>query len=118
MSSWSNNNRAHTQTWFTLRVLNQSRRVFPKSGDIKMKQLTFFNPTASKSLRRTTAAALASEMNNIFRLIFDAKMESGIKQKAAIKDMTETLVAADKTMSDLAGVNDDNYKFLGEPGDV
>ncbi|NNG16592.1 MAG: hypothetical protein HKM89_08935 [Gemmatimonadales bacterium] len=118
MSTWSKNNAAHTQTWFTLKVLDQSGRVFSRSGSIKVKQFAFWNPTASKRVRSVQARALAIQIDNVFRMVFLAEFESGVTRTAAINAMKKILSDGEKTMSDLGCKNDENYKFLGEPGDA
>lgn len=114
MAEWSQNNRACKTTWFTLFVLNQHEEAFPEAGKLKMKDLTFYSRTADTDLRRTMARDLAIAMDNNFRLIRGADFEKNVKVDTAIHDMVNILLDEDKTMSDLAAVNDSNYRFLGE----
>ena len=118
MSDWSNNNRAHTQTWFALRVLEQKKKTFKTSKKVKMNGLAVWNPTASQQARALAARTLAIQMDNMFRMTFDAKYESGVTKAKAVSAMATILKTADKTMLDLAVTNDKNYAFLGEPGNV
>jgi hypothetical protein len=117
MAEWSPNNRACKTTWFTLFVLNQHQEAFPDAGELKMKDLTFYSRTADADLRKTMARDLAIAMDNNFRLIRGADFEKSVQPGAAIKDMVDVLLDEDKTMTELAAVNDDNYRFLGEKSD-
>ena len=118
MSNWSKNNRAHTQTWFALRVLDQKKKTFKTSEKVKMKSLAFWNPTASQQARAVAAKTLAIQMDNIFRMTFAAKSEPGVTKAKAVSAMAAVLKTADKTMCDLGVTNDKNYAFLGEPGNA
>lgn len=117
MAEWSANNRACKTTWFTLFVLNQHQEAFPEAGKLKMKDLTFYSRTADTDLRKTMARDLAIALDNNFRLIRGADFEQGVKVGAAINGMVDVLLDEDKTMTDLAMVNDNNYRFLGEKSD-
>ena len=117
MAEWSPNNRACKTTWFTLFVLNQHQEAFPDAGKLQMKDLTFYSRTADADLRKTMARDLAIAMDNNFRLIRGANFEQSVQPEAALGDMVNTLLDEDKTMADLAGVNDNNYRFLGEKSD-
>ena len=116
MSNWSRNNRAHTQTWFALRVLEQKKKTFKTSGTVKIKALAFWNPTASPQARATAAKTLAIQLDNMFRLMFKAKSEAGVTKAKAIDALVNGLTDGEKTMSDLAVISDSKYAFLGEPG--
>src|SRR5437773_5837600 len=114
MAEWSKNNRACKTTWSTLFVLNQHQETFPDADALKMKELTFFTRTDDGQLRKVMARDLAIAMDNTFRLIRHAKFEKGVKPASALKDMVDTLLDGEKTMTDLAAANDTNYLFLGE----
>ena len=116
MAEWSKNNKACKVTWFTLRVLNQIEESvpFPNAGTIKMDELTFYTHTGDVDLRKVMAKSLAITMDNHFRLIWGAEFEKGVKPEKALQDMIDTLLAEQKTVADLAAVNDKNYLFLGE----
>jgi hypothetical protein len=114
MLEWSKNNRACTTTWTTLRVLDQNGRTFDKSGPVKMEQLTFWNKAASAQMRKLQAQTLSTQIDNVFRLIRGAKYESGVTRAQAIAGMVATMTDAEKTIADLAEVNDASYQFWGE----
>jgi uncharacterized membrane protein len=114
MATWSANNLACTTTWTTLLALDQNTEVFADSGDIPMTGLTFFNNAASDSMRRQNAEALASMIDNIFRVLRGASYEAGKDRNSAVKDMVAILTDAAKTIADLAEANDANYRFRGE----
>lgn len=114
MPGWSNNNRAHTLTWFTLRAMEQSSRTFDQSEGITMDQLTFWSSAASDAMRSQQAKTLSAQMDNIFRMIWHATYEQGVSQAKAVGDIEAILTQAMKTIADLADQNDDNYSFPGE----
>lgn len=116
MADWSVNNRACTSTWMALRLLAQHKKVFGKTGELTMPHLAFWNSATSDEMRDVQARTLAIQLNNIFRAIDGATLEAGVKEADAISEMEALLVDEDKTVADLAEVNDSNYRFFGEGG--
>ncbi len=114
MCTWNKNNRACTTTWTTLRVLDQNMKVFNDSGEVKMSNLTFWNPTASSEMRKFQATSLANQIDNVFILIRKAKYENNVTKEKAITDITNTFINENKTICDLAEVIDSDYLFWGE----
>ena len=117
MANWSKNNEACKVTWSTLMVLEQFRKVFKDAGDLKMKQLTFFNQTASPDQRESVARVLCIQMDNIFRKFHSARFEDGIEVEQAIGAMKGILTNGDATVAELAEKCDVSYKFYGEEDD-
>ena len=117
MAIWSKNNRACTTTWTTLRVLDQLDEVFKDSGDLLMSELGFWNDAASADIRKQQASALASQMDNVFRLIRRAKYEWHVGRKRAVSGMVGVLTDSEATVSQLAEVIDRMYMFWGEDSD-
>ena len=116
MAEWSVNNRACTSTWIALRLLAQHKRVFSKTGSMTIGQLAFRNSAASDELHEVQARTLAQQLNNVFRNIDGATLEPGVKEGDAVSAMEDVLVDDEKTVADLAFVNDSNYRFFGEDG--
>lgn len=114
MSTWSVNNRACTSTWMALRVLAQHGKAFPNAGALAMRQLAYWNPAATPEMRALQAKTLAKQLDNVFRLVDGAELESGVKGADAVRAIEEVLVDADRTVAELAEVNDGNYRFWGE----
>jgi hypothetical protein len=114
MADWSVNNRACTSTWMALRLLAQHKRVFSKTGELEMQQLAFWNSATSDEMRDIQARALAVQLNNVFRGIDGATLEPGVKEADAVSEMEAVLVDSEKTVADLASINDSNYRFFGE----
>lgn len=114
MSDWSKNNRACTTTWSTLTVLDQLKEIFKDSGNMKMQQLTFWSNADTSAMRELKTSALATQMDNIFTMIRGATYEENKSKESAIQDMKKIMTTADKTVSDLAAANDDNYLFWKE----
>ncbi len=113
MSGWSNNNRGHVLTWSGLLVLQQiDRQVdFDSAGPMTMDELDFFNPTDSNTMRRSKAQSLASQLDNIFRLLGGGKFEKGFNAAKTIKAITDVLATKDDPIETLGGVVDDCYQF-------
>jgi hypothetical protein len=114
MSDWNKNNLACTTTWTTLMVLDQLKEVFPKSGTLTMKELTFWNATTSEDVRKIQAATIARQMDNIFTKLRGALYEEGSSTEKAVSDIITILTDETKIVSDLAATNDTHYLFLGE----
>lgn len=114
MEEWSRNNRACTTLWTTLSRMNQIFTNFDESGTLAMPDLTFFNPTASSTLRRQEATILADELDNIFIVGRGAQYEDGVTHDMAITATIDILTNAEKTLTDLALAVDENYLFWGE----
>jgi hypothetical protein len=83
-----------------------------------MRQLTFWNQAASGPMRTLQAKSLSAQMDNVFRLVRGAEYESGITRAAATSDMANILADGEKTIAELAEVNDTNYQFWGEEDDL
>ncbi len=111
---WSKNNLAHRTTWAVFYALEQYGSTFDKSEKKKMSQLAFYDPDNSSPMRTGKARSLASQVDKIFRKLQGAKFETGINRKKAVTEMTKLLTSKDKTMMDLASLNDSLYKFYGE----
>jgi len=114
MSTWSKNHLECVNTWFALRMLEQTRRPFKTAGAQKMKDLLFFNPTSTADVRRDAARTLARQLHNVFVDGFGAELESGATRTKAVSGLVAVLVERTKSVADLAVVNDRNYRFLGE----
>lgn len=114
MFTWSKNNRACTTTWSTLLILDQIKEVFKDSGTIKIQDFSFWSKTASSDMRKLMANTLAIQMDNIFSMILGAKHEEGKTKDTAVADIVSILTNGDKTVLELAEVNDKNYLFWKE----
>lgn len=122
--AWSNNNLAHRWLWWSLYLLEQSKRVFPDSGTVKMRQFEFWVDADSPQMRRGKARSLAQVLANMFTGVYDATYEGlppdasddaqAQAEKAAITAMVQVLVAGEKTMEELADTVDGAYHFAGE----
>ena len=114
LSPWSMNNRSCTTTWITLYRLKQLRKVFSEAGNIKMKDLKFFNPHLSLELLRQEAAMIADMIDVVFIVGRGAVYEDGANRSIAVNMMTDILSGAENTVADFAAVNDSNYIFWNE----
>ncbi|MBR8534674.1 hypothetical protein KDU71_03815 [Carboxylicivirga sediminis] len=115
MANWKNN-LSYGYTWLTLLRLKQIDVVFNDSKDIKMSELSFYNPTISKESLQAEAINLANTIDSAFIVGMGAKLENNITQEKAINSMVEILIDETKTIEDLANKNDENYLFLNEQG--
>jgi phage terminase large subunit-like protein len=114
MADWSGNNRACETTWTTLYIMHQLITNFDESGDLQIKDLTFFNPLNSSPLRMQEAGVIADHIDKVFIQARGAVYEEGITQNDAINALVNILIDGEKTVSDLAKVADENYLFWQE----
>jgi hypothetical protein len=114
MSDWSDNNLSCISTWLGLRILEQNKKTFPKSGDLTMRSLAFWNSSTTLEMRARQARTIAKQLDNLFRLVDGAEYEDGVTSARAVGDMARILTDGQQTMADLASANDDNYRFFGE----
>jgi len=113
-ATWTANNRACTTLWTTLYNMTQLVTNFDDSGELKMKDLTYYNPLASAEMRRQAALMISDQLDNIFRIGRGAKYEKDIDRDDAITGMMEVLEDENKTVKELASVADKLYRFWGE----
>lgn len=111
MAIWSNNNRACTTLWTTFFTMHQLVTSFELSGDLQMKDLTFYNPLNSSALRMQEAGIIADHLDNVFRFGRGAVYEQGIDRTIAITAIVNILIDGEKLVSDLAEVTDQCYLF-------
>jgi len=111
MGNWNKNNDACTSTWVTLKLLNQNDSNFTNSEKKKMNELTFWNSASTNDLRLIQAKTLAIQMDNIFTQVDGAVYENDSNKEKAIDGIVNILINSEKTISDLAEVNDANYLF-------
>lgn len=111
--AWTNEKMAHVDTWFTLFRINQLVAPFPDAGKIKMSELTFYNPTASQDHLKIEATLVANAVDQLFTA-FGVKLENNVSRNAALTAMIEVLMNGNKTIEELAEVNDGNYLFVNE----
>jgi len=111
MPVWNKDNDACLNTWSTLFIMKQSRDAFKNSGDIKMKDFLFYNPTLSPELLKKEAKSIAVDLDQAFINTCFANYKSGMTKTKAINAMTNVLIEADKTMAHLAEQAGESYKF-------
>jgi hypothetical protein len=114
MFTWSSDNRACKTTWSTLFELDQLKAIFKDAGSMKMSELTYWNNTDSDNMRLTKVNEIAIEMDNIFIKERGAKYEKNKSKDTALEDIKNIMTNSDKTVQDLAEVNDNNYLFWNE----
>ena len=114
MADWTTNNRACKTLWTSLSTMNQLSANFEDSGNLKMQDLTFYNPTVSGELLKQQATMVADQLDTIFRNGRGAKFEVNIDRTKAINAMIDVLVDGEKQVKDLASTVDDLYKFISE----
>jgi hypothetical protein len=116
--AWSNNNKAHTRTWFTLRMLAQNQEAFDQTGQLRMHDLTFWSEAASDDMRKQQTDTIAHQLDNAFRMIWRAKYEEKSSVEAAISGILNILRDGDATVAALGNRVDEHYAFPGEPDAV
>lgn len=110
MAKWTSSKPSHLDTWFSLLRLGQIKDPFPVAGQIKMSELTFYNPTIGNDSLKVEATLIADTIDRVFTA-WKAKLERNISRNTALNDMIKTLLDKDKTILDLAEINDGNYFF-------
>lgn len=113
MANWTTDKPAHVDTWFSLFRLKQIREPFDGAGKIKMSELLFYNPTSSDDHLKIEATLIANTIDKQFTG-WGAKLENNISRNAAILDMINILIDKEKTILELAEINDKNYFFVNE----
>lgn len=78
-----------------------------------MSDLAFYNPLASSDYLRIEATLLADTIDRVLTS-WGARLENNISRNTALFEMIEVLLDEEKTILDLAEVNDRNYFFLNE----
>jgi hypothetical protein len=111
MAEWNKNNLAHTNTFLALRILAQTRRKFSAAGAQNIKQLDFWVVGESAELRAARARTLASQIHNLFVMVFGSRLEPGVTNAGAVKLMAGVLVNGEATVNTLADVADEAYDF-------
>lgn len=112
--NWTNNNLACINTWAFLRALQELTPVFKDAGDLKMKELAWWNPADSAAARRLAAEALASQLDRMFTVGLRAKYEAGYTRTKAVSAMADELVQPEVTVCELSVAVDEAYQFTGE----
>jgi len=114
--AWTTKKRACKALYFSLQRTNQIDLLteFADAGNLKMKDLLFYNANASDDLRRQEANILSFRFNNEFTEIYKAKFENEETASSAIFKMSEVLQKQDKKVEDLSDVVDSCYKFKDE----
>jgi len=111
MADWNKNNLAHTNTFLALRILAQTKRKFSAAGIQTSKQLSFFVAGESAEQRAARARSLATQMHNLFVMVFSSRLEQGVTNAGAVKAMASVLGDADKSVNELADAADEKYNF-------
>lgn len=111
MADWNKNNLAHTNTYLALRILAQTKAKFSKAGALEMKKLAFWVAGESSDMRAARAKSLASQMHNMFVMVFGSRLEAGASNAGAVKAMADVFAEADMTVNELADAADEKYDF-------
>jgi hypothetical protein len=88
--------------------------VFKDAGEIRMKELAWWNPADSAAARRLAAEALVSQLDQMFVLGLRAKYEAGYSRTRAVSAMADSLVQPEITVCELSVAVDEAYQFTGE----
>lgn len=119
MPEWNENNKALTNTLFTLCVLDQlsPRTSFKDAGEIQLHALPYWTQAGSGDVRQARIKSFTYSIHNITRSIWRAGFENGIEHADAIKAIQNVLLDDTKKVKDLGFVIDENYLFPGETSD-
>ncbi|MDB5192081.1 MAG: hypothetical protein JWQ96_1644 [Segetibacter sp.] len=111
MAEWKTNNLSCVNVWSTLFIMRQHRKTFKKAGDLKMKELLFYNPTLTDPELKFEAEGIADFLDIVFKNTYRAKYEAGVDRDKAFTDITNILIDKEKTMAELAEQVDKDYEF-------
>lgn len=113
---WSSNNRACKTVWSVLKGLDQISELqpFKSTGEIKIKELTFYPQDAGDDIGEAKPHAFALQLDRVFRNIRRAEYEEGIDKQQAVETMLAVLEQGEETVTKLSDVADDMYLFLDE----
>lgn len=113
--SWNSNNRAHACLW-TFEIWHKKQRDagFDEVADWTTDYVIGFAAGGSNDLRAQNARAHAELLDEAFTSLFRAKYEDGSSSEQAIDAMLTVLEDNTKTVSDLADLVDEHYRFIGE----
>lgn len=115
MADWNKNNLAHTNMFLALRVLSLTKKKFAAAGAQTIGTLEFWVEGDSADVRKGKATSLATQLHNMFEMVFRATLENGATKVGSIKAMADVLVDSGNTVNGLADVADEKYDFSGEP---
>ena len=114
--SFSITNRATKALYFTLHRAKQIHflKEFEEVGQMKMKELLFYNKHVSEELKRMDATLLASRLDKEFTRVYKALYSDGGTSSSSILRMIVVLIISDATVERLSEVIDSCYQFRNE----
>jgi hypothetical protein len=113
-AAWDPDRPECLNTYGVLRGLRQLSTPIDDAGEVRMKELAFWNKAASDSMRRLIAAGLAAKLDTTFIKVFFAAYEESKDFHSAIQELQDTLASADTTLTDLAANVNAIYHFRSE----
>lgn len=111
MAQWKSNNLACVNVWSTLYIMKQHEEIFKLAGNLKMKELLFYDPLLNDEELKFEAEGIADFLNEVFINTYNAQYENNADRDKAIADMVNILIVGSKTMADLAEQVDNDYEF-------
>lgn len=115
--SWSNNRLSCVNTWSALSALGQLKQDFAAAGAVKVNQLSFWNPAASKDMRVLVAGGLAHELDRYFCAVLLATPALTNWHERVVL-LQQLLLQPEKTVAEIGEAMDDLYSFVGEAREV
>lgn len=112
--AWNPDKLACRNTYALLVGLKQLTEPFAQAGKKPMKQLAFWNASASELMRQLIAAGLGAQLDKFYMKVLLANYEDGYDFHSAVETLKEKLCTADLTVSQLAATVDGIYHFRGE----
>ena len=85
--------------------------TFDDAGPIQMKDLFYYNSTASDSINQAKAGALARVMESTFANAYAADYKGNYDKEKAIDALCAILIQTDKKVEDLSDAADLIYTF-------
>ena len=114
MANWNDRPVAFVTIWITLHDLKQLASNYADSENLKMSDLTFYNPLSSDTERAIAAKMLADQIDNTLIKTYRCKYETGVNSSGAVNTMVSILTDGEKLVIDLCQKCDTLYKFITE----
>ena len=87
---------------------------FVSTGEIKIKDLTFFSKDGTNDVLDVRAKSLAMQIDKVFTMIRGASYEENMSRLTAVTALVEVLKDGEKSIAELADTADDQYLFFQE----
>ncbi len=114
MNNWYQNIDTCKILWNALFNLKQISTGFNESGEIKIKELSFFDSVRNNQILNQQAFVVAYQLDTIFRSKQEVSYQKYINRSTAVSSMFNILTDDTKKLKDLASMIEKCYLFFKE----